>query len=382
MKEYLLSVDYCAFMVAIFLARHEVNKNNTDKQWSAVEISQELNNLPYAATANFRIDSDALQHGMNIFQRQFRNRGILAVTMGSNTNGLRDFYDLVGATRMIEIKFLGYQKEEPPKHESETDLLRRILAIRNDLLFKNNYPSSIHSSPASVLCDLHLPIVLRSRAQEVEKKKRVTRKSPSKLGKKTIKKNTMNLLDSVKKNFGENNIEYYLNSAIKIKDTKKRKLIDSAECGDEESVSSEDDDNDNLALNDIQNDERVLEMVSKIPSKYIIFEKDDKKNVLDLFKIITDVAEEREYADCNVIAASTTEKILGKINYYSTIKARDVLRWYSVKDKITVKSGPKINSEFVSEVWGNLVLCILENKINEVNLFQHHSTYLFYAIMY
>ena len=53
-----------------------------------------------------------------------------------------------------------------------------------------------------------------------------------------------------------------------------------------------------------------------------------------------------------------------------------------MRDKITVKSGPKINSEFVSEIWGNLVLCILENKINEVNLFQHQSTYLFYAIMY
>ena len=129
----------------------------------------------------------------------------------------------------------------------------------------------------------------------------------------------MNLLDSVKDFFAENNIEYYSNSAIKIEDTKKRKLIDSAECGDEKSVNSEDDDNDNLALNDIQNDERVLEMVSKIPSKYIIFEKDDKENVLDLFKIITDVAEDREDADCNAIAASTTEKILGKINYYSTI---------------------------------------------------------------
>ena len=80
------------------------------------------------------MDSDALQHGLNIFQRQLRNRGLLTVTMGSNATGLRDFFGLVGATRMIEIKFLGYKK--PPEHESESDLLPRILATRNDLLLR------------------------------------------------------------------------------------------------------------------------------------------------------------------------------------------------------------------------------------------------------
>lgn len=269
---------------------------------------------------------------------------------------------------MIEIKFLGYQK--PLEHEFESDLLPRILAARNDLLLKSNYSSSFHSSPASVLCDLHLPMILGIQAEKnvvsVLKKSRVTRKSPSKLGKNPIKKNTMNLLDSVKRNFGENNIEYYLDSAVKVEDTKNRKLGTSTECSDDESVSSEDDDNDNIALDDIRNDERVMQMVSKIPSKYIFFEKDDKKNVLALLEVITDVAAEREYAACDVIAASTTEKIFRKINYYSTIKARDVLRWYSVKDKITQKSGPKIDKQFVSESWENLVLCVLENKINEV----------------
>ena len=180
-------------MVGILLARHEVNKSNSEKQWSAAEISQELNNLPYAATANFHVDSDALQHGMNIFQRQFRNRGVLTVKMGSETIGVQDFFDLVGATRMIELKFLGYQQS--PEHESESDLLRRIIAIQNDLPLKNNYPPSFYSSPASVLCDLHLPMILGLRAQKVEKgvvsilkKTRVTRKSPSKLGKKTLKR--------------------------------------------------------------------------------------------------------------------------------------------------------------------------------------------------
>jgi hypothetical protein len=153
-KDYLLSVDYCAFMVAILLARHEVNNNNSEKQWSAAEISEELNNLPYSETTNFHVDTDALQHGMSIFQRQLRRRGLLAVTICSDALGVRDFYDLVGATRMIEIKFVGYQRS--PEHETESDLLTRILAIRTDLLFKNNYATRFHPSPASVLYELRL----------------------------------------------------------------------------------------------------------------------------------------------------------------------------------------------------------------------------------
>ena len=162
-KEYLLSVDYCAFMVAILLARHEVNKSNSEKQWSSAEISEELNNLAYGATTNFHVDNVALQHGMSIFQKQLRNRGLLAVTMGSDALGVRDFYDLVGATRIIEIKFVGYQKF--PEHETESDLLCRILAIRTELLVKHYYPTPYHPSPASVLYEQHLPMIPSLQAQ-------------------------------------------------------------------------------------------------------------------------------------------------------------------------------------------------------------------------
>lgn len=61
--EYRPSVDYCAFMVAILLARHGVNKENSEKQWSGAEISEELNDLPYSSSADFYVDSEARQHG-------------------------------------------------------------------------------------------------------------------------------------------------------------------------------------------------------------------------------------------------------------------------------------------------------------------------------
>lgn len=70
----------------------------------AAEISNNLNILPYAATANFYVDSDVLQHGMSIFEQQFSKRGALSVTMRSGAIGLRDLFDLVGAQRIVEIE--------------------------------------------------------------------------------------------------------------------------------------------------------------------------------------------------------------------------------------------------------------------------------------
>ena len=66
--------------------------------------------------------------------------------------------------------------------------------------------------------------------------------------------------------------------------------------------------------------------------------------------------------------------MLSEINCYSTIKARTILRWYSVKDKIDKKSGPKIIANFESEIWGNLMLCIFEKEQEEVRFYEQFST--------
>ena len=74
MKDYNLSVDYCACMVAILLARHQVDSSNAEMLWSAVKLSEKLNLLPFADTANFYVDSGALQHRLLIFQRLLNKR--------------------------------------------------------------------------------------------------------------------------------------------------------------------------------------------------------------------------------------------------------------------------------------------------------------------
>ena len=380
--EYRLSVDYCAFMVAILLARHEVNRENSEKQWSGAEMSEKLNNLPYSSTADFYVDSEALQHGLSIFQKQLNKRGLIAVPVAYNREHLRDFFDLVAAQRLIQIKFLGYN--ESPEGESECDLLSRILAIRNDLLCKSNYAPSSNPTPSSVLGHLYHPMIISQRYPKGEKKivlkieeKKITRKSPSKLKKRAIKNNTLRLLDSVKRKFGFNNVQYYLESAVKMESVKKQKLINSGEYIEDENKNDdsnlEDGNDEDLALNEIENDDEVVDKVSKLKGKYIIFGDEDQNSVVALFEVVRDVARNREYVKFEKIAAKITAKILSEINYYSTIKARTILRWYSVKDKVDKKSGPKIIENFESEIWGNLMLCIFEKEQEEVRFYYHFS---------
>ena len=90
-KEYNLPVDYCACMVAILLARLQVDSSNAEMLWSAVKLSDMLNLLPFAETANFYVDSDALQHGLSIFQRLLNKRGLLLVPEGLEAQTVRVF---------------------------------------------------------------------------------------------------------------------------------------------------------------------------------------------------------------------------------------------------------------------------------------------------
>ena len=214
-KEYNIQVDYCACMVAILLARHQVDSSNASVVWSAVNISEKLNLLTFLETANFYVDSDALLHGVSIFQRILNKRGMLIVPEGLEIQPVKDFFDLKAAQRVVKVKFLGYIST--PEDETVSELLDRIRSIRDELLPKSNYPESLHASPSSVFSDLYLPLIILQRAPVIVKDvvhdkrpKRETRKSPNKLKIRSIQNNTVRLFKSVDNNHGEKNVKFYL----------------------------------------------------------------------------------------------------------------------------------------------------------------------------
>lgn len=161
-KEYNLPVDYCACMVAILLARQQVDSSNAEMLRSAVKLSDKLNLLPFADTANFYVDSDALQHGLSIFQRLMDERGLLVVPESLEAETVRNFFHLKFAQGVVKVKFLGYVSS--PENETASDLLGRMRSIRDGLERKSNYPESFRTSPSSVFSDLSLPMITSIRA--------------------------------------------------------------------------------------------------------------------------------------------------------------------------------------------------------------------------
>jgi hypothetical protein len=63
LKYYSLTVDYCAFMLAIVIVCHSVDNVNANYQWSAEEMSKILNDLPRAKHPNYHVNPVALKQG-------------------------------------------------------------------------------------------------------------------------------------------------------------------------------------------------------------------------------------------------------------------------------------------------------------------------------
>lgn len=55
---------------------------------------------------------------------------------------------------------------------------------------------------------------------------------------------------------------------------------------------------------------------------------EDQNNVISLFEIVKGVVIERDHLLPNIVASTITAKILSENKYYSSMKARTILRWY------------------------------------------------------
>ena len=88
-----------------------------------------------------------------------------------------------------------------------------------------------------------------------------------------------------------------------------------------------------------------------------------------IYEVIKKVVEERDYTNVIYVAADITEELLKKNKYYSTISARTILRWSSVKS-VNKRPGGKINIDFEVDVSGNLMLCMFEKNEDDAVSFE------------
>ena len=338
-KEYLPEVDYASFMLAIVLARHAVDADNVDQQWSADDLSVNMNKLRWGNTANFGVDYVALKHGMQLFSAGLRRRSVMRITMFHGDKSIPPFFSLDGHRRSVEIKFSSYYT---PPAQGDVELLIAIRDIRDDLLKRSNYPSSIHCSASAVLGSLHFKPYRNPYDVEVA----IKIKSPDEISQRSISRNRDKLISDSDELFGKKHSVFYLESALKkARKRQKKEEEDNPIVIDKEknNIENQDfDDVDNLADDEICDDMRVVNSLALLPIKNVLFETDDQTNILKIYSVVKSVVEERSYRNPAVVAADITEVLLSNNNYYSTISSRTITRWCAVLDKKKKKKEGKL----------------------------------------
>ena len=206
-------------MVAIVLSRIIICDQDIGLQWQAEELTDVLNELPYSSSADFHVDSTALKHGLCLFKKFIQNRGVNTIEMFQKERGLQKYFSLTESRRSVELKFIASRR--PDVEACPNEILKDIILIRDDITKQYKYEKSIYSSPSSIFIGMHMPLVFKTPAEEKDLNK--IRKSPSELCLRSISNHAKKLLESTEKEYGEEHAVFYLNSAIKKLESKKRK---------------------------------------------------------------------------------------------------------------------------------------------------------------
>lgn len=284
------------------------------------------------------------------------------------------FFDLAESRKSIEMKFGTYQGVD--QGMNERDVLDLMLNVRDILLLLGNYKMSKHDSPCSVFGILYLPLVINhTPVKESPKTSPVTtsgsqfittqfkvRKAPDQLGKKSIYNSTKKVVLSAVDSFGEKHALFYLESAVE--NLKKRNRKEFEEEGDDEAIehSGNESDAESYVMS-LEDDDRIVEAASNFPAKYITYTEEEKNEILTLFKVVLEMAKEKNIANVERAAAETTVLLLKEIMYYSKLSQRTITRWYDGRDKSKKVTGPKVNEDFEEEIWGKLMHCVFEKVI-------------------
>jgi hypothetical protein len=273
-KEYELVIDYCAFMVAIVLARHVVTVANIKVQWSAEQLALSLNKLDYSNTPNLRVHTLALKHGISLFKTLISKNdgyGNTVVPMNYKGRGPLEYFTLAASKRTFEVIFGSVSS--PRAIESQESLMCRVLSIRDHLMSKSNYKPSpnytTYHSASSVYAALYIPLILEMEkpvtVSTVNKTQLITRKSPSKLTKRAIKNSADEIIASTEMLYGRKNITFYLESALI--QSKKRKINQNDNVLNNNNIINDSNNENNLMppVGDFINDSSVLNALTGIP---------------------------------------------------------------------------------------------------------------------
>ena len=100
--------------------------------------------------------------------------------------------------------------------------------------------------------------------------------------------------------------------------------------------------------------------------------------MISLFDAITKARIELEgekYIVDHSMTAFITKRSLQKRAHYSELILTSIMRWSCNRDDEAKESGRKISVEFEADVWGKLIICEFEKKMEVSSNFWNLSSY-------
>lgn len=371
-----LPIEYCAFMVAIMITRFKLDSQMPNVQQSAEKVAEKLNSLEFGQKGNYFVVPAALHHGLFLFKRALESLGFEIIEMNGKEKQLVDWSTLSGGKRGYEVKFPHFDAVSLAPEYTEISLNDAILTNRDLLLFKANFTKSSYLSCSSLFLDLFVDIknVVKNEGSFLSPTTEAVistfkvRKPIDELSERSIKNNGKRILEYVENFYGIEDAELYITAAYDLVVKKNRKngtpetrILPFLEHEREKKELKYDEEL-------FENDMRVVNALQKIKKKNVTMSVEEKFQILTVFDAVRAVLSEIDISDIDNETAIATFKLIQSYNGLCNISLRSIVRLNTCRDMILKQRGKKIDLDFESEVWGNLMLCYYETGHNEVNI--------------
>lgn len=373
-----LPIEYCTFMVAIMVTRFKLDSDMPNVQQTPVKIAEKLNSLEFGQKSDCYVAPAALHHGISIFKRALESLGFEVIEMNGKDKQLLDFFTLSGGKRGYEIKFPLFDAVSSAVEYTEVSLHNAILANRDLLLSKANFTKSSYLSCSSLFVDLFVDIktVVKenekseepflSPSSEVTISTFKVRKPIDDLSDRSIKNNGKRILEYVETLYGIEDAELYITAAydLVLKKNRKNGTPETRTLAylQQEEVKNKMEYDEEI----FENDMRVVNALQKIKKKNVTLSTEEKFQVLTVFDAVRTVLSEIDISDIDNQTATATLKLIQSYNGLCNMSLRSIVRLNTCRDIVLKQRGKKIDRDFESEVWGNLMLCYYETENNEV----------------
>lgn len=191
----------------------------------------------------------------------------------------------------------------------------------------------------------------------------------------SIKNNGKRVLEYVESLYGEEDAELYITAAYDCVVEKNRKNgtpeLRKLNYLEEERAEIKYDEE------IFDDDMRVVNALKKIKKKNIVMSAEDKRQIISVFDAVKTVLLELNITDINRESAEATLQLIQDYNGICNIRERSLLRLNDCRDIILKQRGRKVEKDFESEVWGNLMLCYYETNTNMVSYHSLIASFLF-----